>query len=1137
MKASAASLIKENLLPDARCHQGRGGFARSLLFTLVLVLSVGIPEAIGKPRSAKTGAQPASTTARVEKVQARIKAIEQNQELEASLKSKLLDLYRQAHEHLETALSHEANAGIYKQAIASAPAEIGKIRKALERPEAMPATPAEISIAKEKPLAELEQRLANEQAELMALQNKLAGLEKQVQDQQLRPAQIRDELAAARQGLEEINPELKTPPAAEEPPPLSEARKIARQARQQAQVKEIEMLEQELLSHGIRVQLLSAQRDQAAWEVSQAEARVKILLDLITERRESEAQQAQAQAAQAEREAAGKHPAIRQLAEQNAELSQELAAVVDGLGQANTAREAMDAQLRQIEQDFQGAKQKLEIAGLSQALGQVLQEQRRKLPEVRRYHEDARARQQRIGEVGLSQLRVEERRRSLSPADAVTEGIMSTQAALELSAEQRREIETELRNLIKEQHQLLDKLAEAYSSYLRALGDLDFIQRRLVDTAQLYAAFLDERLLWIPSATPLGSTTLRHLVLATGWILSPPAWAQVGHTLILDVQRTPVLTVIALLGLGILMGVQGRLRRALAALAEKVIRPYSDRFILTLQALLVTFVLAMPGPLLVGFLGWRLQNAVDASKFARSVGAGLVDIALPMFFFRSFQLLCRSKGVAELHFRWQARALTLLRRHLPWLMVIALSAVFVISVAGWQVGEAYRDSLGQLAFITGMIALTLFVQRVLRPKGGALAEHLKQHPKGWLARFRYLWYPAAIGTPIALAGLAAAGYYYTALQLESELVATVWLIIGAVIVHDLVIRWLTVANRKLALIKAKEEREAVRTAGAAGGSGDATPIVLDTPEVDIPTINLQTRHLLRTLVGLSVLVGLWFIWAEVFPALKILERVTLWQQTVAINGQETQQSVTLANLALALVFAMIATVAVRNLPGVLEIALLQRLSIEHGSRYAIIQVARYLLVALGIIAVFTAIGGRWSQVQWLVAALGVGLGFGLQEIFANFVSGLIILVERPIRMGDLVTVGEITGTVSRIRIRTTIITDADRRELIVPNKTFITDRLINWTLYESITRIVIRTGVARTADPVQAYQVILDTVRSHPLVMEEPKPEVAFVGFVGSALNFEVRAFVKELEHRIQLTHELHIKILEALRAHNIPYP
>ena len=131
---------------------------------------------------------------------------------------------------------------------------------------------------------------------------------------------------------------------------------------------------------------------------------------------------------------------------------------------------------------------------------------------------------------------------------------------------------------------------------------------------------------------------------------------------------------------------------------------------------------------------------------------------------------------------------------------------------------------------------------------------------------------------------------------------------------------------------------------------------------------------------------------------------------MVVDGQEQQRPVTLANLLLALLVGVVTVAAARNLPGVLEIAVLRRLSIGAGSRYAITQVLRYVIVTAGISRVFNAFGGSWSQVQWVVAALGVGLGFGLQEIFANFISGLIILLERPIRVGDTVTIRDTSGT-------------------------------------------------------------------------------------------------------------------------------
>ena len=126
--------------------------------------------------------------------------------------------------------------------------------------------------------------------------------------------------------------------------------------------------------------------------------------------------------------------------------------------------------------------------------------------------------------------------------------------------------------------------------------------------------------------------------------------------------------------------------------------------------------------------------------------------------------------------------------------------------------------------------------------------------------------------------------------------------------------------------------------------------------------------------------------------------------------------------------------------------ILQRLSFDAGSRFAVTTVVRYVIVVVGVVVTFGQLGIGWSKVQWLVAAVTVGLGFGLQEIFANFVSGLIILFERPIRVGDIVTIGGFSGRVTQIRIRATTIRQWDRKELVVPNKEFITGQLINWSL-------------------------------------------------------------------------------------------
>ena len=173
----------------------------------------------------------------------------------------------------------------------------------------------------------------------------------------------------------------------------------------------------------------------------------------------------------------------------------------------------------------------------------------------------------------------------------------------------------------------------------------------------------------------------------------------------------------------------------------------------------------------------------------------------------------------------------------------------------------------------------------------------------------------------------------------------------------------------------------------------------------------------------------------------------------------------------------------------------------------------------------------------MIAALSVGLGFGLQEIFANFVSGLILLFERPIRIGDTVTVGNLSGTVSRIRIRATTITDWDRKEMVIPNKMFITGQLTNWTLSDPITRIILPIGIAYGSDIKLAQKVMLQAVEANPLVLKDPEPRVFFLSFGPSSLDFEVRVFLKDLADRAPLTHELNISIEQALRTHNIQIP
>ena len=288
---------------------------------------------------------------------------------------------------------------------------------------------------------------------------------------------------------------------------------------------------------------------------------------------------------------------------------------------------------------------------------------------------------------------------------------------------------------------------------------------------------------------------------------------------------------------------------------------------------------------------------------------------------------------------------------------------------------------------------------------------------------------------------------------------------------------------------------------------------------------------------------LWGIWAETLPALGVFREVELWrikEQVVKTVGTENGGNqlqeyvdvvpISLADLGLAGLVALITIVAVKNIPGLLEVAVLQHLPIDAGGRFAATAITRYVLTVVGLIVAFGQIGVGWAKVQWLVAAMTVGLGFGLQEIFANLVSGLMLLFERPIRIGDTVTVADTSGTVARIRTRTTTIVGWDRKELIIPNKEFITGKVVNWSLSDSTLRIVIPVGIAYGADTKLARKVLKEIIEGHKHVLEDPKPRVFFVGFGDSALNFEIRVFIGHIDHYLHTIDDIHEAVDQGFR-------
>jgi potassium efflux system protein len=223
-----------------------------------------------------------------------------------------------------------------------------------------------------------------------------------------------------------------------------------------------------------------------------------------------------------------------------------------------------------------------------------------------------------------------------------------------------------------------------------------------------------------------------------------------------------------------------------------------------------------------------------------------------------------------------------------------------------------------------------------------------------------------------------------------------------------------------------------------------------------------------------------------------------------------------------------ATAAKRG--ALMDFALLRRLQVRPDANYATKTVTRHALVGVGAALAQRMLGVDRDRVHWLLAALGAGLGFGLQEIVADFASRLIVVAERPIRIGGVFTVGEITGTVARIRARATSVPDLDSREVMIPNKAFVAERVTNRTLSNRPTRLLVKVGVAYGSDVTRVPQLLLDAARAPGGVLAEPPPTVSCVEFGESAPGCEIRVYVDSIGQRLLAQHDLHVAVERTLR-------
>ena len=945
--------------------------------------------------------------------------------------------------------------------------------------------------------------------------------------------------AAERAALEVADP---SPDSDEDLTLLGPLRDELAEARREAARQRVLLLEQLELALPMRVDLATDEHRLAELRSEAAQTRVDGLRTLVAELRRAEAREAENTAVAgvaAARGLPGRFPQWAQRSVELARMSGDAAAEQSRLQSAATQSAALAEELTQ---SLVLAQERVAAGEMTEAVSKLFTAERLALSSESRLALTLEDRQDELAEVSTRAIDLKDEQRRVARDGAV-----------ELAAVPS-ELQDGARDVLAQLTERLDDARTAWAEVLDAASAAVDADDRQLKALRAYRAFLDARLLWTPDLKGLRLGDVPAAVRdVTRW-LGQLNSTQVFEGLDSAVRRAPVsVRLLVVLGV-VLMAVRRRLMRAVEAWHEPVGRLASDRFSYTVKAFVAVVLIACTLPILLLAVGLALRSATDVDLI-RAAGSAITALAVVLVPLLIMRRIAHPHGLAIQHFEWPASVCLALRRALRGLTPLLAGTSLVVTFIGAEPsGEAVDlRGVGRLVLIATMLTVSVFLGRLLRRRG-ALAQAVVASG-GTMGRAHWMWCPLSVVAPLAVAALAAWGYYYTALRLESRLLATVLLATALLIAYSLALRWLRLTHRRMSYAEVLRKREVARLAreealakareaqDTEGHPSDEdlpdppqaeTPAAADVEEHITPfALNEQTGKLIRSAAVVALALGLWAVWRDVLPALGILNTIPipgLNQQVLGLDGVSTLQAVSLGALILSVLVLSFTFTAARHLPGLIDLVVLGRFGLQSGTRHAITLLLQYVIVGVGLSLAFSAIGFGWSRIQWLLAALSVGLGFGLQEIFANFVSGLIILFERPVRLGDTVTVAGTTGVVTKIRIRATTITDLNQLELIVPNKEFITSSLVNWSLSSPVTRMIVPVGIAYGADTRLAQKLLMEIASKNKSVLHSPAPSALFLGFGDNSLNFELRVFITDVLRRFPIKSELHLAIDDAFR-------
>ncbi|WP_282364545.1 mechanosensitive channel MscK [Pseudomonas sp. PS01297] len=1013
---------------------------------------------------------------------------------------------------LEQTLSFLANKSDYEQRLIevkdqlhSAPRQTIDNQRELARLKASKVVPIEQRYATLS-VQQLEQMLADRTTEQGELQKALASANTQSIAAQTRPERAQAEISNSQTRIQQIGSILKV--GRDNGKVLTADQRNQLSAESAALTALIALRRQELAGNSQLQDLSGSQHDLLLEKTTRQDQEIQDLQTLINKKRLAQSQQTVTEQS-IEAQKSGSSSLLATESATNLRLSDYLLRSTDRLNVVTQQNLETKQQLDNVTQSDQALDEQINVLRGSLLLSKILYQQKQALPRLQKMDKNLA---DEIADIRLYQFEINQQRELISNPIAYVDNLLSTQPADQVTPQLRKT----LLELVNTRSDLLDRLNRELSSLLSESINLQLNQKQLLSTAQGLRATLDEQMFWIPSNKPLDLDWLESAPRHLKQQLVTLPWGSSVTELAEGLIQRPLLFLPFVLVMIALLWKRRYLYNKLNDIHKDIGHFKRDSQWHTPLAILINILLAMPVSLALALCGYALQT--DARGMNTNTGAALMQMAEAWLVFYTAYRILAPGGVAELHFRWEKPLVAFLQNWIRRLGLVVLALVAVVAFAEQQPAALADDVLGILVVLTCYATMAWLLCRLI----------LNDQTEKKAYRVRKLLGFAFALLPLALFVAVCFGYYYTALKLSDRLINTLYLLMLWLVVEATFVRGLSVAARRLAYQRALAKRQAAKEAG------EGNDAIVEEPTLDIEQVNQQSLRLIR-LALLAAFIGvLYWVWADLISVFSYLDNITLYEYTSGTGANMSMVPISIGDVLGALIIVGISIALARNLPGLLEVLVLSRLDLAQGSAYATTTLLTYVIIGVGFVATLSTLGVSWDKLQWLVAALSVGLGFGMQEIFANFISGIMILFERPVRIGDTITIGNLSGTVSKIRIRATTITDFDRKDIIVPNKTFITGQLINWSLTDTITRVTLKLGVDYGSDLDLVKSLLLKAAQENPRVLKEPEPHVYFLSFGQSTLDHELRMHVRDLGDRNPVIDEVNRFINREFKAHNI---